>query len=42
MQIGQGFGLLASKLLKIKKIKIILIDLPESNFITSFFKKKLS
>ena len=39
-EIGQGFGLLASKLLKIKKFKIILIDLPESNFITSFFLKK--
>tara|TARA_X000000950_G_C13910848_1_gene658934 strand:- start:315 stop:1349 length:1035 start_codon:yes stop_codon:yes gene_type:complete len=40
-EIGQGFGLLASKLLKIKKFKIILIDLPESNFITTYFLKKI-
>ena len=40
-EIGQGFGLLASKLLKIKNYKIILIDLPESNFITLFFLKNL-
>ena len=40
-EIGQGFGLLASKLLKIKNYKFILIDLPESNYITLFFLKKL-
>ena len=40
-EIGQGFGLLASKLLKIKKYKMILIDLPESNFLTSYYLKKL-
>lgn len=40
-EIGQGFGLLASKLLKIKNYKIILIDLPESNYITLYFLKKL-
>ena len=34
-EIGQGFGLLASKFLKIKNFKIILIDLPESNYITT-------
>lgn len=39
-EIGQGFGLLASKLLKIKDYKMILIDLPESNFISAFFLKK--
>lgn len=39
-EIGQGFGLFASKLLKIKNYKMILIDLPESNFITSYFLKK--
>lgn len=36
-EIGQGFGLFASKMLKIKKFKTILIDLPESNLITAFF-----
>ena len=40
-EIGQGFGLLVSKFLKIKNFKIILIDLPESNFITSYFLKSL-
>ena len=40
-EIGQGFGLLASKLLKIKNYKIILIDLPESNYITIYYLKKL-
>jgi len=40
-EIGQGFGLLASKFLKIKKFKIILIDLPESNILTSYFLKSL-
>jgi putative sugar O-methyltransferase len=40
-EIGQGFGLLASKLLKIKKFKMILIDLPESNFITAYYLKIL-
>ena len=39
-EIGQGYGLLASKFLKIKKFKYIMIDLPESNFITSYFLKK--
>ncbi len=40
-EIGQGFGLLASKLLKIKNYKMILIDLPESNYLTSYYLKKL-
>ena len=40
-EIGQGFGLLASKLLKIKNFKMILIDLPESNFITAYYLKIL-
>ena len=40
-EIGQGFGLLASKFLKIKNYKIILIDLPESNYITIYYLKKL-
>jgi len=40
-EIGQGFALLASKLLMIKNFKIILIDLPESNYISSFFINKI-
>ena len=40
-EIGQGYGLLASKLLKIKKFKMILIDLPESNLITAYYLKKI-
>ncbi len=40
-EIGQGFGLLASKLLKINKFKVILIDLPESNLITAFYLKSI-
>ena len=40
-EIGQGFGLLASKLLKIKNFKMILIDLPESNLITAYYLKKI-
>ena len=40
-EIGQGFGLLASKLLKINKFKVILIDLPESNLITAFYLKSV-
>ena len=40
-EIGQGFGLLASKFLKIKNFKIILIDLPESNYITIYYLKKI-
>jgi putative sugar O-methyltransferase len=40
-EVGQGFGLLASKLLKIKNYKMILIDLPESNYLTSYYLKKL-
>ncbi len=40
-EIGQGFGLLASKFLNIKNYKIILIDLPESNYITIYYLKKL-
>ena len=39
-EIGQGFGLLASKFYHVKNYKMILIDLPESNFITSYFLKK--
>ena len=39
-EIGQGFGLLASKFLKFKNYKIILIDLPESNYITIYYLKK--
>ena len=39
-EIGQGYGLFISKFLKKNKPKIILIDLPESNFITAFFLKK--
>tara|TARA_X000000950_G_scaffold278491_1_gene369516 strand:+ start:11108 stop:12145 length:1038 start_codon:yes stop_codon:yes gene_type:complete len=40
-EIGQGFGLLISKLLKVKNYKIILIDLPESNYLTAYFLKKV-
>lgn len=40
-EIGQGYGLLASKLLKIKKFKMILIDLPESNLITAYYLKNI-
>ena len=40
-EIGQGYGLLASKLLKIKKFKMILIDLPESNLITAYYLKNM-
>ena len=39
-EIGQGFGLLASKFLTIKKFKYVMIDLPESNFITAYYLKK--
>ena len=39
-EIGQGYGMFASKLLKLKKFKMILIDLPESNFLTAFYLKK--
>ena len=39
-EIGQGYGLFASKLLKDTKLKIILIDLPESNLITAYYLKK--
>jgi putative sugar O-methyltransferase len=40
-EIGQGFGMFASKLLKLKKLKMILIDLPESNFITAYYLHKV-
>ena len=40
-EIGQGFGLLASKLLKLNNFKVILIDLPESNLITAFYLKSI-
>lgn len=40
-EIGGGFGLLASKFLKLKNFKYFLIDLPESNFLSAYFLKKL-
>ena len=40
--IGSGYGALASKILKLhNKKKLILIDLPESNLLSSFYLKKL-
>ena len=39
-EIGQGFGMLASKFLTIRKFKYIMIDLPESNFITAYYLKQ--
>jgi putative sugar O-methyltransferase len=39
-EIGQGFGLLSSKFFILKKFKYIMVDLPESNFITAYYLKK--
>lgn len=39
-EIGGGFGLLASKFLKLKDFKYFLIDLPESNFLSAYFLNK--
>ena len=40
--IGSGYGALASKILKLHSSKkIILIDLPESNLLSSFYLKKI-
>ena len=36
-EIGPGYGLLVSKILKKTKAKIILIDLPEANFLSHYF-----
>ena len=40
-EIGPGYGCLVSKILKIYNCKIILIDLPESNFLSAYFLKSL-
>ena len=40
-EIGPGYGSFISKFLKIFNNKIILIDLPEANFINSFFLKTI-
>ena len=36
-EIGPGYGALVSKILKKTKAKIILIDLPEANFLSHYF-----
>jgi len=40
-EIGAGYGSLINKLFKIINFKAIIIDLPEANFINSFFLKSL-
>ena len=40
-EIGPGYGCLASKVLKKTKAKMILIDLPEANFLSYYFLSKL-
>ncbi len=40
-EIGSGYGCLVSKILRLFDSKIILIDLPESNFLSSYYLKSL-
>ena len=40
-EIGPGYGSFISKLLKLCNTKVILIDLPESNFLSSYYLKSL-
>ena len=40
-EIGAGYGVLASKIIKNYKCKYIIIDLPESNFMSAFYLKKI-
>ena len=41
-EIGPGYGSFASKLIKKFNSKVILIDLPESNFLSAYYLKKFS
>ena len=40
-EIGSGYGSLISKIIKYYNSKVILIDLPESNFLSHYYLKKL-
>ena len=40
-EIGPGYGSFASKLIKSFNSKVVLIDLPESNFLNAFYLKKI-
>ena len=40
-EIGPGYGSLISKIIKIYNCKVVLIDLPESNFLSHYYLKKI-
>jgi putative sugar O-methyltransferase len=40
-EIGSGYGSLISKIIKTYKSKVILIDLPESNFLSHYYLKRI-
>lgn len=40
-EIGSGYGSFASKLIKKYNSKVVLIDLPESNFLSAYYLKKI-